>query len=59
MIDPVETSTPILSIEESVQRLKAEILSVDWRISEKRAELLEAAFSCLKKGLKIARPCSP
>lgn len=49
---PEETTTPILSIEESIQRLRAEILSVDWRISEKRAELLEAAFNCLKKRFK-------
>lgn len=44
-----ETTLPVLSLEESVQRLKAEILSVDWRLSEKRAELLEAAFICLKQ----------
>lgn len=52
MPNPEETPAPLLSIEESVLRLKTEILSVDWRISEKRADMLEMAFSCLKKRFK-------
>jgi len=39
----------ILSTEESIQRLKTEILSQDWRLSDQRVETLGAAFSCLKK----------
>ncbi|MDH5299647.1 MAG: hypothetical protein OEV91_11575 [Desulfobulbaceae bacterium] len=42
----------ILSIDESIQRLKAEILSQDWRLSPRRLELLEAAFTCLKNRFK-------
>lgn len=52
MPDPEVTSPAVLSIEESIQRLKAEILSVDWRITEKRAEQLEASFNCLRKRFK-------
>ncbi|MEW6428748.1 MAG: hypothetical protein AB1568_12015 [Thermodesulfobacteriota bacterium] len=39
----------ILSIDESIQRLKAEILSQDWRLTGNRADLLEAAFACLRQ----------
>lgn len=42
----------VLSIDESIQRLKAEIIAQDWSLSEKRIELLEAAFSCLKQRFK-------
>ncbi|MDH4320225.1 MAG: hypothetical protein OEV73_01870 [Desulfobulbaceae bacterium] len=38
----------ILSIDESIQRLKAEILAQDWRLSPRRLESIEAAFACLK-----------
>lgn len=36
-----------LSIEDSILRLKAEIIAQDWRLSPKRASQLEAAFLCL------------
>jgi len=49
MPNSTEAHLPSLSLEESIQRLKAEILSQDWRLSEKRAELLAAAFDCLKR----------
>lgn len=39
----------ILSIEESIQRLKAEILAQDWRLSQHRVEQLKASFNCLKQ----------
>ena len=41
-----------LSISESIQRLKAEIIAQDWGLSEKRIDLLEAAFACLKQRFK-------
>ncbi|MCB2183669.1 MAG: hypothetical protein KQH63_16670 [Desulfobulbaceae bacterium] len=41
-----------LSIDESIKRLKAEIIAQDWGLSEKRIELLDAAFSCLKQRFK-------
>ena len=49
MLDPKVSPSPTLSLEESIQCLKAEILSQDWRLSQKRAELLAAAFRCLKQ----------
>ncbi len=42
----------ILSIDESIQRLKGEILAQDWRLSPRRLEYLEAAFACLKNRFK-------
>ena len=36
-----------LSIEDSILRLKAEIIAQDWRLSPKRAGQLESAFVCL------------
>lgn len=42
----------ILSIDESIQRLKAEIIAQDWGLSTKRIDLLEAAFSCLQERFK-------
>lgn len=36
-----------LSIEDSILRLKAEIIAQDWRLSPKRASQLESAFQCL------------
>lgn len=36
-----------LSIEDSILRLKAEIIAQDWRLSPKRAEQLESAFRAL------------
>ena len=44
-----------LSIEESINRLKAEVLAQDWRISPKRAEQLEDAFSCLRQRFKTRK----
>ncbi len=41
-----------LSIDESIKRLKVEIIAQDWGLSSKRIELLEAAFSCLKQRFK-------
>lgn len=38
-----------VSIEEAIQRLKAEIIAQDWRLSQKRADALEAAFACLRE----------
>jgi hypothetical protein len=38
-----------LSIEEAVQRVKAEIIAPDWRLSAKRIESLAAAFACLQE----------
>ncbi len=46
-----------LSIEDSILRLKAEIIAQDWRLSPKRAEQLDLAFLCLLdhfKGRKAA-----
>ncbi|MFZ5776296.1 MAG: hypothetical protein ACOY3Z_12505 [Thermodesulfobacteriota bacterium] len=45
----------ILSLDESIQRLKAEILSPDWSLSPKKIESLEAAFTCLKNRLKTRK----
>lgn len=45
----------ILSIEESIQRLKAEILAQDWRLSPRRLESIEAAFACLKTRFKTRK----
>ncbi|MBI5558604.1 MAG: hypothetical protein HY885_13300 [Deltaproteobacteria bacterium] len=41
-----------LSIDESIKRLKVEIIAQDWGLSEKRIDLLESAFSCLKQRFK-------
>ena len=50
---PVKEKNVIqLSIDESIKRLKAEIIAQDWGLSEKRIDLLEAAFFCLKKRFK-------
>ena len=38
----------ILSLDESIQKLKTEILSQDWSLSPRKIEPLQAAFSCLK-----------
>jgi hypothetical protein len=38
-----------LSIEEAIQRIKAEIIAPDWRLSAKRIESLAAAFTCLQE----------
>ena len=47
-----ETETTTLSIEESIQRLKAEIIAQDWRLSPNRANRLDAAFACLRQRFK-------
>ncbi len=44
-----------LSIEESIKKLKAEIIAQDWRISPKRAAGLEDAFGCLRQRFKNRR----
>ncbi|MEW6594431.1 MAG: hypothetical protein AB1413_06110 [Thermodesulfobacteriota bacterium] len=41
-----------LSIDESLQKLKAEILAQDWRLPPRRIEPLEQAFVCLKQRFK-------
>lgn len=41
-----------LSIDESLQKLKTEILAQDWRLPPKRIEPLEQAFACLKQRFK-------
>ncbi len=38
----------ILSLDESIQKLKTEILSQDWSLSPRKIEPLQAAFICLK-----------
>jgi hypothetical protein len=38
-----------LSVEDSILRFKAEIIAQDWRLSPKRANQLEAAFTCLRE----------
>ena len=45
----------ILSIDESIQRLKTEILAQDWRLSPRRLEAIEAALSCLNKRFKTRK----
>ncbi|MGV1100177.1 hypothetical protein ACUUL3_12310 [Thiovibrio sp. JS02] len=45
----------IFSIEESIQKLKIEILSQDWSLSQKKIEPLEAAFTCLKNRFKTRK----
>jgi hypothetical protein len=45
----------ILSLEESIQKLKAEILSPVWDLPQKKIEPLEAAFSCLKTRFKTRK----
>lgn len=45
----------ILSIDESIQHLRAEILSPDWRLSPRRIESIEAAFECLKNRFKTRK----
>ena len=41
-----------LSIDESLQKLKAEILAQDWRLPPRRIEPLEQAFACLTQRFK-------
>lgn len=41
-----------LSIDESIQRLKAEIIAQDWSLSIKRIELLADSFTCLSNRFK-------
>lgn len=36
-------------VEDSIARLKAEIIAQDWRISPKRAEMIAASLSCLQQ----------
>ncbi len=45
----------VLSIEESIQRLRAEIIAQDWRLSPRRLESIETAFACLKKRFKTRK----
>lgn len=44
-----------LSIEDSIKKLKAEIIAQDWRLSPKRAAGLEDAFQCLRQRFKNRR----
>lgn len=39
----------MLSIDESIQKMKAEIIAQDWNLPQKRIEQLELAFACLKQ----------
>ncbi len=41
-----------LSIDDSIKRLKTEVIAQDWGLSTKRIELLDAAFFCLKQRFK-------
>ncbi len=45
----------ILSLDESIQKLKTEILSQDWSLSQKKIEPLQAAFTCLKNRFKTRK----
>ena len=45
----------ILSLDESIQKLKTEILSQDWSLSQKKIEPLKAAFTCLKNRFKTRK----
>ena len=45
----------ILSLDESIQKLKTEILSQDWSLSPKKIEPLQAAFTCLKNRFKTRK----
>jgi len=38
-----------LSIQESIERLKAEIIAPDWQLGSRRAALLKPAIFCLKQ----------
>lgn len=38
----------MLSLDESIQKLKTEILSQDWSLSQKKIAPLQAAFTCLE-----------
>lgn len=44
-----------LSIDDSIQKLKTEIIAQDWRLPERRIEPLEDAFSCLKNRYKTRK----
>lgn len=44
-----------LSIDDSIQKLKTEIISQDWNLPLKRIEQLEPAFSCLKQRFKTRK----
>lgn len=44
-----------LSIDDSIQKLKAEIIAQDWRLPERRIEPLEEAFFCLKNRFKTRK----
>ena len=59
MLFLINSSTPTngdsnlpLSINESIQRLKAEIIAQDWSLSIKRIELLDDSFTCLRNRFK-------
>jgi len=45
----------ILSLDEAIKKLKAEILSPVWDLPQKKIEPLEAAFSCLKNRFKTRK----
>jgi hypothetical protein len=45
----------ILSLDESIQKLKTEILSQDWSLSPRKIEPLQAAFTCLKNRFKTRK----
>ena len=41
-----------LPVEEAIKTLKAEIIAQDWRISPKRAEIIDNSLSCLQQHFK-------
>lgn len=45
-----------LPVEEAIVRLKAEVIAQDWRLSPKRVEQLEAAFSSLRDCFQGRKP---
>ena len=45
----------LLSIDDSIRKLKTEILSQDWSLSPKKIEPLQAAFTCLKNRFKTRK----
>lgn len=49
---PDKNNNLTLSIDESIQKLKAEIIAQDWRLPQRRIEPLTAAFTCLRNRFK-------
>jgi len=45
-----------LPVEDAIARLKAEVIAQDWRLSPKRVEQLEAAFTSLREQFQGRKP---